>query len=473
LQSIRRSLLAVALVGTAAFGTAGVLRVRADTVSSVSDTIEDVDSGIRLDFTFNGGAISESVADGWEYTITGTVRPGETISLAASGNGTTYTGRHFVNEDLEATLSIWFEGSDVDEMVTIPVGESGSLAASYIVPDDVLSVKGVATISNAWINPNGGGSRTLTVRVRLNVVAVDATTVSPTPAPATTEKPPCGPSGQAPSAGAGNAIVRFGDLHGEVNVRPNCEDDDAYIFAELSTPLRHDDRIKTFPRSGAILSFSDMSTFVMREDTIIVLDIANVRQTKIGMVAGNIWMNLQRMVQDGSMEVEMSQAVAGIKGTTFVASEVNGVSTIKVFEGTVEMRPNVGGPVMVSDGQRVSVTADGAGPVEPFDTAMELGQWDGTVREMTANAVASNDRGETGAGGSSTTGLLIGLALLLIGGAALVMVRARNGHNDQPNTPPTATLATVPTGPAGGTFTPPQVHDQAVPHGTFPPPRPS
>ncbi len=134
-------------------------------------------------------------------------------------------------------------------------------------------------------------------------------------------------------AGNDNAIVRFGDLHGEVNVRPNTEDDDAYIFAELDTPLKHDDRIRTLPKSGAILSFSDMSTFVMKEDSIIVLDIANERETKIGLVAGNIWVNLKKMVADGSMEIEMSQAVAGIKGTNITCSTSRGEDRVQVLRG--------------------------------------------------------------------------------------------------------------------------------------------
>ncbi|MBU1105480.1 MAG: FecR domain-containing protein [Candidatus Riflebacteria bacterium] len=134
-------------------------------------------------------------------------------------------------------------------------------------------------------------------------------------------------------AQSGNAIVRFGDLHGEVNVRPNDEDDDAYIFAELKTPLKHNDRIRTLPRSGAILSFSDMSTFVMKEDTTIVLDIANERQSKIGLVAGNVWVNLKKMVADGSMEVEMSQAVAGIKGTNITCSSNSSEDRVQVLRG--------------------------------------------------------------------------------------------------------------------------------------------
>ncbi len=391
--------------------------------SSVSDSIEDPESGILLDFTVNGGAISEADLDGWEYSIEGTARPGETISIAASGHGTTWTGRHHVNEDLEASLDIWFEDSDVREHETIPPGGSGSLGASYIVPDDISTVEGVAIISNAWINPYGGGSQSLIVRISLDVVEPEETTASTTTEPPPDTQPEkeeesdCDyPDSYYEPADLSRAVVRFGDLHGEVNVRPDCADDDAYIFAELSTPLHHDDRIKTLPRSGAILSWSDMSTFVMREDSIIILDIAYERESKIGHVAGNIWVNLQRMVKDGSMEVEMSQAVAGIKGTTFVAEETGTTSTVKVFEGTVEMRPHRGEPVMVGPGEMVEVTSGGAGAVMAFDVDVELARWDEATQRMTEEAVGDRD------GGPSV--LLLG-AVVIGAAAALLALRSR------------------------------------------------
>ena len=185
-----------------------------------------------------------------------------------------------------------------------------------------------------------------------------------------------------------NRIVRFGDLYGEVNVRPNSEDDDAYIFAELRTPLCHDDRIRTLPRSGAILSFSDMSTFVMKEDSIIVLDIANPRESKLGLIAGNVWVNLKRMVKDGSMEVEMSQAVAGIKGTIVIFQEIGDTSTIKVIEGTVEVRPNNGAPLTLSDGEMVAVRNGTASAVVLFPIEDEMQTWDENVQQMTTQALA-------------------------------------------------------------------------------------
>jgi hypothetical protein len=180
-----------------------------------------------------------------------------------------------------------------------------------------------------------------------------------------------------------NAIVRFGDLHGEVNVRPNSEDDDAYIFAELKTPLKHDDRIKTLPKSGAILSFSDMSTFVMKEDSVIVLDIANEKNTKIGLVAGNIWVNLKKMVADGSMEIEMSQAVAGLKGTNITCSTRGGEDRIQVLRGVASVLiKQTQQRVEVKEGEELIVKSGGKTEKIEIDVAAEQKKWEEAVSRL-------------------------------------------------------------------------------------------
>ncbi len=239
------------------------------------------------------------------------------------------------------------------------------------------------------------------------------------PTPEATETPAPSPtptwSWRMYQATATESAVRFGDLWGEVNVRPNDEDDDAYIFAELSTPLHHDDRIRTLTRSGAILSFSGMSIFIMKEDTTIVLDIAAEHKSKIKMLAGNVWIILKKMWTDGSMEIEMSQAVAGIKGTTLICEEANGVSTLKVLEGSVEFTSKATGEaVLVSGGQMVNADEDGLGEIEPFDIEEEMKGWHETAQQITADALKKNT-------GGRVVYVIIGAALAL-GAVTLVLI---------------------------------------------------
>lgn len=218
------------------------------------------------------------------------------------------------------------------------------------------------------------------------------------------------------------SIVRFGDLWGEVNVRPNDEDDDAYIFAELSTPLHHNDRIKTWTRSGAILSFSDMSSFIMKEDTIIVLDIANEHESKIKLVAGNVWTNLKKLWSDGSMEIEMGQAVCGIKATTLIIEETGNVSTLKVLEGEVEFTSKATGEVeYIGGGQMISADKDGLGEIEPFDIEEEMKGWHETAQQITAAEINKNSV-------IRIVYVIIGVALALGAIILLIIVVSRHGQ---------------------------------------------
>ena len=207
----------------------------------------------------------------------------------------------------------------------------------------------------------------------------------PVPSEPATPKPPEATPPEQPVCPG----VRFGDLHGEVNVKPHWEDEDAYVFAWLTMPLRHDDMIRTRARSGAILSWSDATSFVMGEETIIVLDCAPVYDSKVKRFFGQAWVNFKKMLEDGTMEVEMAQAVAGIKGTTFVLYCDGITSTVKVFEGEVEFRPNNGGVVTVSGGQMVSATDGLAGQVQPFNMEEELAKWDPATQQRTRDILAN------------------------------------------------------------------------------------
>lgn len=171
--------------------------------------------------------------------------------------------------------------------------------------------------------------------------------------------------------------VRFADLFGEVSVRPDAEDDDAYEFAELETVLNNDDRIRTRSQSGAILSFADLSTFVMKEESIIVLDLANKQNSKINLIAGNIWVNVKKMVSDGTMDIEMSQAVAGIKGTNITCSTSRDEDRIQVLRGVAEVLiRETRETITVNEGEELVVKSGGKTEKVEIDIQSEQGKWD-------------------------------------------------------------------------------------------------
>ncbi len=170
--------------------------------------------------------------------------------------------------------------------------------------------------------------------------------------------------------------IRFSDFSGEVSVRPCNSDDDSWYGAELDMVLHVQDHVKTEEDSSAVLTLSDMTTFIMRPQSEIILDIPK-SGGKIRLIWGKIKANVKRMLKDGTMDVEMSQAVAGIKGTTFIVEETGSESTLKVIEGSVEFTSKTTGKSqMITDGEMITATKEGLGEKKEFDIAKENNYWE-------------------------------------------------------------------------------------------------
>ncbi|MBA4336344.1 hypothetical protein C0416_01035 [bacterium] len=170
--------------------------------------------------------------------------------------------------------------------------------------------------------------------------------------------------------------ARFSGMTGQVEWRAD-DDPDGWKLCKLGDKLPVFAHIRTQEGSSAILSFSDMSTFVLKPESEVVIDTPPEKESKIKLVAGNIWVNVKKMVEDGSMSVEMNQAVCGIKGTTFTASEVNGVSEIKLIEGEISIKALNGNETIdIIGGETVKVDNSGKIVKDNFDILAEQNTWD-------------------------------------------------------------------------------------------------
>ncbi|MCC6624966.1 MAG: FecR domain-containing protein [Deltaproteobacteria bacterium] len=127
--------------------------------------------------------------------------------------------------------------------------------------------------------------------------------------------------------------VRFSDLAGQVEWR-GPDDEEGWQFANLDQPLPVGAHVRTMDRSSAILTFPGMIHFTQRPETEVVLS-EPASESPIELMAGVLWINIKKMVKDGSMDIEMSQAVAGGRGTIFETSERAGESSVSVCEGRV------------------------------------------------------------------------------------------------------------------------------------------
>lgn len=182
--------------------------------------------------------------------------------------------------------------------------------------------------------------------------------------------------------------VGFSDLFGEVYIRPPDDPDD-YYPADLGVVLPVGTIIETRDNSGAILSLRDMTTFVVRPNSRITIGGQSDDENKFYLLVGHVWVNIQQMARDGSMDIEMSQAMAGARGTTFVVSDDGTTSSVKVFEGAVEFAASATGEtVVVSAGQTSDATAAGLRGPSVFDIEAELENWDDRVQAWTREAMS-------------------------------------------------------------------------------------
>ena len=170
--------------------------------------------------------------------------------------------------------------------------------------------------------------------------------------------------------------ARFNSLSGHVEVRHEAEPN-GWKSAQLEMVLYVDDHIRTFEESSSIISFADMSTFVTKEETEIVMNAPPSKANKLKLVTGKVIANIKKMIKDGSMEIDMSQAVAGIKGTTFILESSASASTLKVIEGTVDFTSKADGKtVAVSDGQTARANNQGVSIPEMADLSTDKTEWE-------------------------------------------------------------------------------------------------
>lgn len=186
--------------------------------------------------------------------------------------------------------------------------------------------------------------------------------------------------------------VKFSDLAGEVEINiclgydadgKEVYDPEAWDSAELDSSIPIGSHIKTQENSSAILSFADMTTFVMKPETEIVISNPSAKDSQLKLLGGQLWINIKKMMKDGSMDIEMSQAVAGGRGTIFVCEETGTSSKVSVLESKVIFTSKVDGSwEEVLPGETLTATSKGLGRIEPFDVTAEAEAWGFILAEM-------------------------------------------------------------------------------------------
>lgn len=186
----------------------------------------------------------------------------------------------------------------------------------------------------------------------------------------------------SPCFAAEDSGIKFSDLHGEVTVRPDANEE-GWELAEITSKLNVLDHVKTEQDSGAILSMQDMTTFVVKPESEIILTVPSGQDSKVTLVAGNIWVNVKKMVTNGTMEVEMSQAVAGIKGTNITCSTSRDEDRIQVLRGIAEVLiRETREKVTVAEGEELVVKTGGKTEKVEIDVTTEQKKWEEQTSRM-------------------------------------------------------------------------------------------
>jgi hypothetical protein len=155
----------------------------------------------------------------------------------------------------------------------------------------------------------------------------------------------------------------FSDISGNVSICHYDEDpsdEDNWDFVDHKTTIYVYDLIKTGEGSTAIIGFTDMATFEMAPNTTIMISTPPKQKSMVKLVLGNIWINIKKMLKDGSMDIEMNQAIAGARGTKFRCIENEYISEVQVYEGIVEVTSKATSEkIILNPGQGVTANKEG------------------------------------------------------------------------------------------------------------------
>lgn len=214
-----------------------------------------------------------------------------------------------------------------------------------------------------------------------------------------------------PDAPLEDSGVKISHRNGQVEIA--CPPDfDSWDVLKPGRIIYAHCHIKTAEDSTVNLDFPDMTTFKMRPETEIVID-AIPKQSKIGLLFGGIWANVKKMAKDGTMEVHGSQAVAGIKGTTFIMEENEAGTKLKVIEGVVAFTAKANNESRdIAAGQEVTAAIGRLGETVKFDIEADNALW----AMPAANNEMKTDEAVAKTTGTTKTKFIIGgpIAALLI-----------------------------------------------------------
>ena len=328
----------------------------ANAQTKVEGTLEN--DGHKMKWSISGVTVTEKGKPQFEKVIyagtndgnlkqelSGTVAPGATITAdlqKISGKGKPKVYIQFDYYKKGSAFSVYYGR-------TITFEEKEYETKIFRVPSDATEV----LVSIFYRTPDPQPRAYALQMEVLGTFEVGNKTPEPQPKPEV-KKEDCG-CDKMPEGGLIDSHIRFNDLHGEVSIRPNWEDDDAYEYAEIETVIYECDRIRTKEESGAILGLENLSTYCIGPETELVIHTEEENISKIEMIIGCMWSNVKKMAEGKTLEIETSQIALGINGTIFACEETGKESKVWLFAGKVTAtNKKTGKKTVLQPGQNIT-----------------------------------------------------------------------------------------------------------------------
>lgn len=149
------------------------------------------------------------------------------------------------------------------------------------------------------------------------------------------------------------------------------------LLLREGAPLQQGDLVETFAGSRLEVSLATGSVLRVGENSKVALDelAASGRRFRARLLVGNLWARVVKLFDRGRFEVEAENAVAGVRGTEFALGRGGGGATLRVLEGTVEVKDaKKGWSHRVEAGQELSFSRrEHPQPPRRFDVAVATG----------------------------------------------------------------------------------------------------
>jgi hypothetical protein len=194
------------------------------------------------------------------------------------------------------------------------------------------------------------------------------------------------PAEYDPDAPLTDSGARAADISGQVEIA--CPPDfEAWDVLKIGRVIYNHCKLKTGEDSTLRISLLSGTSFTMKPETEITVNEARKEKSNFQLLFGGIWANVKKMAKGEEFGFKGSQAVAGIKGTTFIMEDTGETTTLKVIEGEVELTDTADGKTeTVRSGEALTVDLRGFGKKAAFDIQAEEKNW---TDPATANAPAS------------------------------------------------------------------------------------